>query len=152
MNETPPPRPPDQPEEWLAAARDGSGDALGRLLELCRNYLLQVANAELDSGLQAKAGASDLVQETFVEAQRIFDRFQGPPDELRGWLRAILLNKMADFHRHYRQTARRAVGKELPLAGSTPPPEPAAGAASPSSVMARGEQVTALTVALSTLR
>src|SRR5262249_13094013 len=63
---------PQGVDEWLALARGGSPEALGQLLELCRRYLLQVANAELETLLQAKAGASDLVQETFLEAQRVF--------------------------------------------------------------------------------
>ena len=71
----------------LDRARRGSPQALGQVLELCRRYLLHIANSELDSHLQAKLGASDVVQETFLEAQRIFDRFEGnSPDELRAWL------------------------------------------------------------------
>ena len=54
--------------EWLEAARQGSPDALGQVLEYCRPYLLAVANEQLETDLQAKAGASDLVQDTFVEA------------------------------------------------------------------------------------
>ena len=62
---------------WLTAARDGCRDALGKALESCRRYLLCVARHELDLSLQAKGGASDLVQETFLEAHRDFDRFRG---------------------------------------------------------------------------
>jgi RNA polymerase sigma-70 factor (ECF subfamily) len=109
MDSVPPsPEPLDQAAEWLAAARAGSTDALGQALELCRRYLLQVAGAELNPQLQPKAGASDLVQETFLEAQRIFERFQGVSSgELRAWLRAILLNKVATHTRYYHGTARR---------------------------------------------
>ena len=52
----------------LAEARTGSRQALGQILESCRNYLLLIAGKELTSDLQAKGGASDLVQETFLEA------------------------------------------------------------------------------------
>src|SRR5262245_29306217 len=98
----------------LAEARNGSVEALGEVLELCRRYLLQIANSEVDSRLQAKLGASDLVQETFLEAQRIFPRFQGDsPDELRAWLRAILLNRAATNVRQFRQTEKRDLGREI---------------------------------------
>ena len=53
----------------LAAARAGSREALGRVLESCRGYLLLIAQQELDPALQARGGASDLVQQTFLEAQ-----------------------------------------------------------------------------------
>ena len=45
---------------------------MGDLLEGCRQYLLLVANEELDSELTAKSGASDMVQETFLRAQHNF--------------------------------------------------------------------------------
>ncbi len=139
--------------DWLATARTGSADALGRLLEAYRRYLLDVANAELDTVLQAKAGASDLVQETFLEAQRIFDRFGGGAGaDLRAWLRAILLNKVATFTRHYRDTAKRHLGKEVGLdAGSDLQFHPPAPGDSPSNLVHRAEQAELVTAALERL-
>src|SRR5262249_5503480 len=68
--------------------------------------------------LRAKFGASDVVQETFLEAQRIFPRFQGAsPDQLRAWLRAILLNKAATYTRSYRDTAKRRPRRDAPSLG-----------------------------------
>jgi RNA polymerase sigma-70 factor, ECF subfamily len=105
---------------WLTAARDGSAEALGRALECYRNYLLLVAQRELDSALQPKAGASDLVQETFLEAQRDFGLFHGASEgELRAWLRRLLLNNVANFTRRYRDTDKRQVGLEQPLEPSS---------------------------------
>src|SRR5262245_47225455 len=108
MNPTPHPEDSNQVEAWIAAARGGSLEALGQALEQCRDYLLQVGNAELDARLQGKAGASDLVQETFLVAQRIFDRFQGSSQpNLRAWLRAILLHKIAKLRQRYGGTRKR---------------------------------------------
>lgn len=103
------------PHAGLAAA--GSAEALGLLLESYRNFLLSVAEAELDSALRVKAGASDLVQRTFLEAYRDFANFRGQTrEELQAWLRRMLLNNLADHIRGYRQSAKRAVGREVPLA------------------------------------
>lgn len=71
------PAPARRGEEWIRAARDGSLEALGRLLDNFRPYLLRLANAELDARLQAKLSGSDLVQKTFLEAQHLFERFHG---------------------------------------------------------------------------
>ena len=60
----------------LAAARAGSREALGQILQACRGYLLLLAERELAPDLRAKGGASDLVQETFLEAQKDFAHFQ----------------------------------------------------------------------------
>lgn len=101
---------------WLPAARSGSGKALGQLLDACRAYLLLIANRELDPDLRAKGGASDLVQETFLEAQQNFGRFRGESeDELLAWLRSILLANVSNFDRRYRRTAKRDLACELPL-------------------------------------
>jgi RNA polymerase sigma-70 factor (ECF subfamily) len=101
---------------WLAAARAGSREALGQVLETFRAYLLLIADREMDPELRAKGGASDLVQETFLEAQRDFARFHGTrAEELRAWLRRLLLNNVANFTRQYRERAKRQVGREIPL-------------------------------------
>jgi RNA polymerase sigma-70 factor (ECF subfamily) len=86
------------------------------LLEEHRDYLLAIARAELDGDLRCKAGPSDLVQETFLEAQRDFSQFPGESrDDLLRWLREILRHNLADFVRRYRQTARRDVQQEQSL-------------------------------------
>lgn len=143
----------DSVASWLTEARAGSPEALGHLLEACRLYLLQVANGEMESRLQTKVGASDLVQETYIEAQRIFDRFGGAtPDELRAWLRAILLNKLATATRQYRDTAKRQIGREIPIdpQASLPidPPSPVTTA---SSIMIREERMESLMSAIGRL-
>lgn len=105
---------------WLPAARAGSLEALGQLLEACRGYLILIAQRELGAELQAKGGASDLVQETLLEALQGFDRFRGETgDDLRQWLRRLLLNNLIDFTRQYRATEKRELGREAILAHGT---------------------------------
>ena len=103
-------------ELQLERARAGSPEALGKLLEPYRAYLLGTANRDLADDLQAKHGASDLVQETFFEAVRGFERFDGrSPHELEHWLAAILGFRLVDFVRRYRQGAKRQVSREVRL-------------------------------------
>jgi RNA polymerase sigma-70 factor (ECF subfamily) len=110
--------PPTDAAQKLPEARAGSREALGQLLEACRGYLLRIANQGLGADLQAKGGASDLVQETFLEAHRDFARFQGTTEaELLAWLRCLLLNNVANFARSYRATDKRQVDREVPLEG-----------------------------------
>jgi RNA polymerase sigma-70 factor, ECF subfamily len=113
---------PDETARSLGAARAGSPEALGRVLEACRFYLLGVADRDLDDGLRAEGEASDLVQETLLEARRDLVHFRGETEaDLLAWLRRLLRNNMADFHRH----RRRADGVEVAtpgLADSGPPP------------------------------
>jgi RNA polymerase sigma-70 factor, ECF subfamily len=135
-------QPHDQTIGLIREARAGSSEALGRLFEGCRRYLLRVAGDDLDPRLQAKGGASDIVQETFLEAQRHFSAFKGDSEkELLAWLRLHLQYRLAKFGRIYRQTAKRAVGREVPFDGglSFSPGIPADPQRSPSDVVA-GEE------------
>jgi RNA polymerase sigma-70 factor (ECF subfamily) len=111
-------RPPGtDPAELLALARAGDGCARGRLLEHYRGYLVLLARLQIGRRLQGKADASDVVQETFLEAHRDFGQFQGDSEgELAGWLRRILASNLANLVRHYLGTRRRDVRLERQLA------------------------------------
>jgi RNA polymerase sigma-70 factor (ECF subfamily) len=124
----------------LEAAAKGDREALGALLDHFRGYLLLVANRELPADVRAKAGPSDVVQETLLRAQQGFERFHGRSEEdLRRWLRRILLNHVANVNRDYAGTEKRQVSREVPLAGApseelrrglvAPTPDPAEEAA-----------------------
>jgi RNA polymerase sigma-70 factor (ECF subfamily) len=144
------------PGLWLPAARAGSREALGELLEACRRYLLRIAQQELDPELQAKGGASDLVQETFLEAQRDFPRFQGNTEaELLAWLRQLLRFHLSKFQRQYRGTKKRQVRREVALDAAELSLEraggPGAGTPTPSDEAIQHEEDQALQQALTRL-
>jgi RNA polymerase sigma-70 factor (ECF subfamily) len=131
-------------------------ESFGRALESYRPYLLGVANRELESDLMAKAGASDLVQETFLEAQRGRTGYRGTTEaELRAWLRQILLHNLANFARHYREPKKRRMSREVPIDRETPsgrrPADLEAAGLSPSSYVMRNERDQVVSMALSRL-
>src|SRR5262249_3195387 len=69
-------------------------------------------------------------------ALRAFGQFRGAtPADWLAWLGQVLRNNLRDCGRHFRGTAKRDVGREVPLAhGSTPSaagPPPAAGQTAP---------------------
>src|SRR5262249_29435580 len=113
--------PADDIARHLSAARAGPEPDLGQALEACRGYLLLIAQRECSPQLQAKGGASDVVQQTMLDAVRDFAQFQGgTEDELLAWLRRLLLNNLADFTRQYRATEKRQVGREVMLEVNSP--------------------------------
>jgi RNA polymerase sigma-70 factor (ECF subfamily) len=118
-------------EELLARAREGDEGERDRLFEACRSYLALVARTQVESWLQAKADASDLVQQTLLEAHRGFDRFEGKTEaEWLAWLRRILSHNAADLVRRYRGTTKRQARREIPLRHPSDDSQ-AAGAAEP---------------------
>ncbi len=95
------------PDRLIAQARAGDPSALGRLLELYRNYLKLVTRSLIGPALRVKLEPSDLVQETFLKAHRDFANFQGQAEpELVAWLRRILARTLADQVKHHRRMGR----------------------------------------------
>ena len=106
-----------EPEALLAAARAQDRTALGLLLEQYRRYLKLLARLGIDRRLQSKLDASDVVQETFMEAHRDFPQFRGTTEaELLAWLRQILVGNLANQVRRYLGTKGRDVRLERELA------------------------------------
>ncbi len=102
--------------ELLKRAREGNAEARDELFDKCRNYVAVVARGHVESWLRQKVDASDLIQQTLLEAHRGFDRFRGQSEgEWLAWLKQILKNNAADFVRHYRGTAKRQARREIPL-------------------------------------
>jgi RNA polymerase sigma-70 factor (ECF subfamily) len=147
--------PPQDITCWISAARGGSQDALGNALESCRRYLLAAARLELNADLRAKGGASDLVQETFLEAQQIFDRFHGESAiELRAWLRRLLHHRATKFSRRFRDTKKRRLAREtapVPAGSGVWDGGPRAAEPSPSTHVIATEQAQRLQQALERL-
>ncbi len=95
------------PAQLMKSARAGNEAALGRLLELYRNYLRLVTRSVIDGALQVRVDPSDVVQETFLKAHREFGRFLGETEaELVAWLRQILVRNIADEAKYHRRRGR----------------------------------------------
>jgi RNA polymerase sigma-70 factor (ECF subfamily) len=80
-------------------------------LERYRAYLRFLARIHLDPRLQGKLDASDVVQQTLLQAHQGLDQFRGQTEgEVAAWLRRILANTLAmairDFARNKRNVAR----------------------------------------------
>jgi RNA polymerase sigma-70 factor (ECF subfamily) len=105
--------------ELLQKARAGDDAARDRLFVVCRNYVSIAARAEMASWLKAKVDASDLVQQTLLEAHRGLANFRGTTEgEWLGWLKQILVHNAADFVRRYHGVEKRCAGREVSLAAS----------------------------------
>ncbi|HKD38137.1 MAG TPA: sigma-70 family RNA polymerase sigma factor [Pirellulales bacterium] len=144
--------------QLLTHARAGDAAARDRLFAACRNYLTVVARAEVGSWLQAKVDASDLVQQTLLDAHRGLANFRGCNEaEWLGWLRQILSHNAADFVRHYGEAAKRKTAREVPLAPADSQHsnaarfEPAAAIETPSEMLMRYEAELQLADAIAAL-
>ena len=100
----------------LARAKHGDESARNRLFAACRSYLGLMARTNLQPWMRGKVDASDIVQQTLMDAHRDFDRFRGQSyQEWLAWLRQILNHNACDAARHYGAAGKRAVRREIPL-------------------------------------
>jgi RNA polymerase sigma-70 factor (ECF subfamily) len=82
--------------------------------EAFRPYLTILVRGQIPMSVQSRLDASDIVQETLLEAHRKQDQYEGSrePRQIAGWLRRLLSCNLADALRtHYRQ--QRDVRREL---------------------------------------
>ncbi|MDO4569623.1 MAG: sigma-70 family RNA polymerase sigma factor [Planctomycetia bacterium] len=100
-------------EKYLRRAREGDRDALGELLEAHRNYLLFLARLQIAPHLGGKLDASDVVQETFLDAYQSFPSFRGETAvSFLAWLRQILAARLAATFRRYLGAKQRDIRRE----------------------------------------
>jgi RNA polymerase sigma-70 factor (ECF subfamily) len=144
----------------IAQARAGSTEALEELMGRYRPYVGLLVQHKGGGRLQARVDASDIVQETLLQAARNIGQFAGNgEEEWRAWLARIAEREVIHQVRHHAGAAKRAVGREQPLAtgpGSASSAfgvgqELAASQTSPSVAAVRGERSAMLADALDAL-
>ncbi len=76
-------------------------------IERFRAYLKLLASSQLDSFLERRVDASDIVQQTLLDAVTRENQFRGHSDaELAGWLKQILANNIIDAMRFHKRKKR----------------------------------------------
>jgi RNA polymerase sigma-70 factor (ECF subfamily) len=125
--------------------------------ERYRSYLLLLARVRLEPLVRAKVGASDIVQQSLLEAHRDRTQFRGRTvGEQVAWLRQILARNLANAVRDLRRD-KRDVAREQPLqaildeSASRLEAWLAAAQSSPSQQVDRQERAVRLAEALATL-
>jgi len=89
-------------ERLLQLAAGGDSDALGRLLESHRQRLERIVRVRLDHRVQSRMNASDVIQETCIEAgERLKEYLENPEVPFFVWLRYLAHQRLQQLHRHH---------------------------------------------------
>src|SRR5205085_5233491 len=146
--------------ELVERARAGDREALNALLARHRGRLRRMVEMRLDTRLQARLDASDVVQDAYVEvAERLDEYLRDPKLPLFLWLRLVVGERLLKLHRFHLGTQMRDAGREVSLyRGALPAASSAALAAqllgkhtSPTQAATRAERLLRLQEALNTL-
>jgi RNA polymerase sigma-70 factor (ECF subfamily) len=103
-------------EALLEQVRAGERQAFEQLFTRHQQYLLRLVELRLDPRLRPRVGPEDVVQEAYLEALNRLDAYlERPALPFRLWLRQIACDRALKARRHHLGTARRALGREVPL-------------------------------------
>jgi RNA polymerase sigma-70 factor (ECF subfamily) len=106
----------DKTQELLANAKEGSEEAIGKLLDRHRDALRRMVQMRLDRRIQRRVDVSDIVQDVLFEANRRLSKYlQEPKMPFHLWLRHMARDRIIDAHRRHRASAKRSVDREKPL-------------------------------------
>jgi len=107
----------DSPEikALLERVRQGDSEAFEQLFTRHQEELRRAIVLRLDRRVAARIDASDVLQETYLEAiRRLADYLNNQEISFDLWLRWIAREKILGFHRKHLGADKRTVNRELP--------------------------------------
>lgn len=103
----------DKTLELLNSVKDGSADAVNRLMDRHRPAVRRLIQMRLDKALARRVDASDVAQDVMFEASRRMDDYiRNPSMPFHLWLRQLARDRIIDMHRRHRGAQRRSIDRE----------------------------------------
>jgi RNA polymerase sigma-70 factor (ECF subfamily) len=152
--------PPSETVRLLERIRAGDGRALAELFQQHRDRLRRMVELRMDSRLQGRVDASDVLQDGFLDsAKRVGSYLADPRLPVFLWLRLVVSDRLAVVHRHHLGTRMRDVSQEVSLYRDPLPQASSAALASmllgrmtsPSNAAIRAEQILQVQEAINSL-
>src|SRR5262249_15636531 len=108
--------PPGQVPELVARVAAGDREALVELLARYRTRLRRMVALRLDPRLRGHVDASDVIQEGYLDAiKRLEEYIRDPSVSFYIWLRFLVGQRVAEYHRRYLSRPGRDIGREVSL-------------------------------------
>jgi RNA polymerase sigma-70 factor (ECF subfamily) len=107
--------------DLLRHAQAGNEDALNEVLMKHRERLKRMVAVRMNAKLQSRIDASDVIQDTFVEASRALNAYlEDPQLPVFIWLRHLAGEKLIQAHRIHLGAQKRNAGREQRIFGGAP--------------------------------
>ena len=105
----------DQTIDLVRRAHDGDSQALQSLFGRYYERVRRMVRLRLGAALRHRMDSGDILQETFLEALRTFDRFEmRDQGSFINWLARLAENRIRDAA-DYHGALKRTAGREVPL-------------------------------------
>ncbi|HAK93681.1 MAG TPA: RNA polymerase subunit sigma-24 [Planctomycetes bacterium] len=106
----------DDNKLWLERLRRDGKEALAAAMEHFRPRLMRMVEVRMDPRLAGRADASDVLQETYLDAARQIESYLAEPRlPVFVWLRYLTWERLMNFYRHNLGALKRAVRREVNL-------------------------------------
>lgn len=107
----------DETEEIFERARSGDTIAFEELFQRHRRKLRNMIALRMDRRIAGRVDASDVLQETYLEALRRMPKYMDQKDRMtfRAWIYWIAHDKVLGANRRHVGTQKRTVRNEVPL-------------------------------------
>src|SRR5215813_4714053 len=110
------PNDPTDTELLVEKLRGGDRQALTDLFQRNRDRLRRMVELRMDPRLQARVDASDVLQDAFLDVVARLDSYlQGSELSPFLWLRLVVGERLAIYHRRHLGTKMRDAGQEVSL-------------------------------------
>ncbi len=102
--------------EAVSRLRNRDSQALAELFDRHGERLRRMIDFRLDSRLRGRVSASDILQETYLEALKRVPHFQADPEvPFFIWLRTVTMQRLIDVHRAHLGAQARDAAREVRL-------------------------------------
>ncbi len=99
----------------------GQNNAFNEILTRYRERLKRMVDVRMNQKLRGRLDASDVIQNTFVEAARTLENYlDNPKISVFLWLRRLAGEKLIQAHRKHMGAEKRSVNREQPIFGGVP--------------------------------
>jgi RNA polymerase sigma-70 factor, ECF subfamily len=152
--------PSDDTAHMLERLRAGDRGALADLYERHRVRLRRMVELRMDARLHGRIDASDVLQDGFLDLSRRLDSYLNDPKlPVFLWLRMVVSDRLATYHRRHLGAEMRDAGREVSLYRDPLPEASSAALASmllghltsPSNAAIRAEQILQVQEAINSL-
>jgi RNA polymerase sigma-70 factor, ECF subfamily len=108
--------PPSETVHLLERLRAGDRRALAEVFQRHRGRLRRMVELRMDARLQGRVDASDVLQDGFLDlAKRVDSYLSEPKLPVFLWLRLVVSDRLAIYHRRHLGTQMRDAGREVSL-------------------------------------